>query len=106
MASTAQLEDKIDAILEQQGVILEALQGSLRPGAAPGLLQRMNASEADRADLRRIVGELLLAVRTLETTPGRVALSWLERVALAVISLALAGLGALVGRVAAGGQHP
>lgn len=106
MGSTAQLEGKIDAILEQQGTILEALQGSLRPGSSPGLLQRMNASEADRADLRRIVGELLLAVRTLEANPGRVALSWLERVALAVISLALAGLGALVGRVAAGGQHP
>lgn len=104
--STAQLDKKLDAILEQQGVILEALQGGLRPGSPPGLIQRMNASEADRADLRRVVGELMLAVRTLETTPGRVALSWLERVALAVISLALAGLGALVGRVASGGTHP
>ena len=104
--STAQLDKKLDAILEQQGVILEALQGGLRPGSPPGLIQRMNACEADRADLRRVVGELMLAVRTLETTPGRVALSWLERVALAVISLALAGLGALVGRVASGGTHP
>lgn len=104
--STAQLDAKLTQLLEQNGVILEALQGSLRPGSAPGLLQRMNASEADRADLRRIVGELLLAVKTLESTPGRLALSWIERVALAVISLALAGLGALVGRVASGGTHP
>jgi hypothetical protein len=70
------------------------------------MLQRMTACEADRADLRRIVGELMLTVRTLETAPGRVALSWLERVALAIISLVLAGLGALVGRVASGGTHP
>lgn len=104
--STAQLDAKLTQLLEQNSVILEALQGGLRPGSPPGLIQRMNACEADRADLRRIVGELLLAVRTLEANPGRVALSWLERVALAVISLALAGLGALVGRVASGGTHP
>lgn len=106
MSTAAQLEAKLDAILEQQGVILEALQGGLRPGSAPGLLQRMNASEVDRADLRRVVGELLLAVRTLETTPGRAALSWLEKLALAVLSAVVAGLGALVGRLASGGTHP
>lgn len=103
---TAQTDEKLDAILGQQAVILEALQGSLRPGSPPGMLQRMNASEADRADLRRIVGELMLAVRTLETSPGRAAMSWLEKLALGVLSLALASLGALVGRLASGGTHP
>jgi hypothetical protein len=33
-------------------------------------------------------------------------MSWLEKLALAVLSLALAGLGALVGRIASGGTHP
>lgn len=103
---TAQTDEKLDAILGQQAVILEALQGSLRPGSPPGMLQRMNACEQDRADLRRIVGELMLAVRTLETSPGRAAMSWLEKLALGVLSLALAGLGALVGRLASGGTHP
>lgn len=106
MPPTDKTAEALDAIREELSILTEALLGSARPGTAPGLIQRMNASEADRADLRRIVGELMLAVRTLETTPGRVALSWLEKLALAVISLALAGLGALVGRVAAGGTHP
>ena len=103
---TAQLDEKLDAILGQQAELLEAIQGSIRPGSPPGMLQRMNACEQDRADLRRIVGELMLSVRTLETSPGRAAMSWLEKLALGILSLALAGLGALVGRLATGGTHP
>ena len=97
--STAQLDEKLDAILE-------ALQGSMRPGSAPGLLQRMGATEIDRAELRRQIAELTLSVRALEAAPGRAALSWLEKLALAILSLALGGLGVLVGRVASGGTHP
>lgn len=97
--STAQLDEKLDAILE-------ALQGSMRPGSAPGLIQRMGASEIDRAELRRQIAELTLSVRALEAEPGRNALSWLEKLALGVLSLVLAGLGALVGRIASGGTHP
>jgi hypothetical protein len=98
--------EALDAIREDLSILTEALLGSARPGAAPGLIQRMNASEADRADLRRIVGELMLSVRTLEATPGRAALSWLERLALGVLSLALGGLGVLIGRITSGGTHP
>lgn len=106
MPPTDKTAEALDAIREELSSLNEALLGSARPGSAPGLIQRMNASEADRADLRRIVGELMLSVRTLEATPGRAALSWLERLALGVLSLALGGLGVLIGRITSGGTHP
>ncbi len=106
MPPTDKTAEALDAIREELSSLNEALLGSKQPGAAPGLIQRMNASEADRADLRRIVGELLLAVKTLQMSPGQAAMSWLEKLALGILSLALGGLGVLVGRITSGGTHP
>lgn len=101
----AQLAAKLDLVIESQEEIRTALVGSLSPGSPPGLLRRMDASELDRADLRRQLAELCLAVRALEAAPGRAALSWADRIALAVITMGLAGLGAIVGRYH-GGPNP
>ena len=86
-----------DAIVAKLDAILEALMGSPRPGSAPGLIRRMEASEVDRADLRRILLELQAAVRVLESSPGKTALSWVDRIALAVITMGLAGAGSILG---------
>ena len=93
----ARIEDKLDTMIEQQEVILEALRGGLAPGSPPGLIQRMHTADAERLEFKRQIAELLAAVKLLEAAPGRVALSWAERFALAVLSLALTGLGALIG---------
>ena len=85
------------AVMAKLEVIEEALLGNARPGSAPGLLRRMEASEVDRADLRRILLELQAAVRALEATPGKTALSWVDRIALAVITMGLAGAGSILG---------
>lgn len=86
-----------DAIMAKLDTILEALMGNPRPGSAPGLIRRMEASEVDRADIRRILLELQSAVRVLEAAPGKSALTWTDRIALAIITMGLAGVGSLVG---------
>lgn len=110
MDSMAPPKDRVEQLLEQLagqvGEMNEALLGSARPGSAPGLLTRMGRSEDDRSDLRRRLEDLAARVKTLEAEPGRVALSWLEKLALGFLSIVLAGLGAIVGRIAAGGTHP
>lgn len=97
--------EKLDQMLEQQDILTEALLGSPRPGSPPGLIRRMDESERDRSDLRRLLSDLTSDVRALQAAPGKAAMSWWDRAGLALLGLVLSAIGAMVGATLKG-QHP
>jgi hypothetical protein len=104
--NTEAILDKLDLVLEQQDIVMEALLGSPKPGSPPGLIRRMDESERDRADIRRQLADLTAAVRTIEATPGKTAITWFDRVGLGLLGLLLSALGALIGATLKnGGPH-
>ena len=100
------LGDKIDLVLEQQDILMEALLGSPKPGSPPGLIRRMDEAERNHSDFKRQLSDLATDVRTLQATPGKTAITWLDRVGLALLGILLSALGAIVGAtIKNGGPH-
>ena len=88
---------RIESLLE---TILEALQGSLKPGSPPGIRQRQDAQDAQLKDHEERITDLEEKADTGKTKA-------LDRVWLLVVGAIQTAIGLVIGlAVNHGGKHP
>ena len=88
--SVARMEQKIDQLIRD-------VNEPPRDGNPGGLLVRAKTLEDELAELRTLLMQLRSRLEAVESGPGRAALSWWDRVGLALLGLVLTGIGGLVG---------
>lgn len=98
-AALARLEGKIDTLIED-------VSAPPRNGQAGGLLFRVKEGEDAQEEMRALLVELRRRLEALEAAPGKAALSWWDRVGLALLGLALTGIAGLIGAHIGRGAAP
>lgn len=85
---------RIESLLHQ---LIEDVSAPPRNGQPGGLLTRMKETEDDRAELRRLIEQMRRRLDALEAAPGKAALSWWDRVGLALLGITISGIAGLIG---------
>lgn len=97
--SLARLESKIDQLIED-------VNAPPRHGEPGGLLVRQGKSEEALERLARALDDVMRRLELIESTPGKTALTWWDRVGLALLMTLLTGVSGLVGAtLTRGGTH-
>lgn len=99
------MAEQLEEILGELRDLKTALLGSTALGAPPGLIVRVAEAERNGADLRRQVEQLAAEVRDLKAVPGKTAITWWDRLGLALLGVTLSALAAMIGASLKGGPH-